>query len=183
MSAPPPPPGGVPQPNPGRQRVSSHGLRQSPAGKNGREATRPESVCTSARATVYAVAAVSRPIHIGVGSKDTCSKDLRSAFRVLLEKLDRVAHRQNGFGRIIGNLAAKFFLECHDELDGVEAVGTKIVDEAGVFSHLVGFDAEVLNDNFLHPLANVTHRFNLIFQRDPITWPRNPVSFEYQRSL
>src|SRR4029079_7510140 len=45
----------------------------------------------------------------------------RSAFCVLLEKLDRVAHGQNGLGCIVGNLAAEFFFKGHHELDGVEA--------------------------------------------------------------
>ena len=30
------------------------------------------------------------------------------------------------------------------------------------FRHLVGLDAEVLDDDLLHPLANITHRFNLV---------------------
>src|SRR5208282_6395863 len=70
-----------------------------------------------------------------------------SAFRVLFEELDGVAHGENGFGGVVGNLATKFLLEGHDELDRVEAVGAEIIDETGVFGYLVGLDAEMLHDD------------------------------------
>src|SRR6476660_2375237 len=88
-----------------------------------------------------------------------CDSVPRSALCVLFEELDGVADCQNGFGGIVGYLAAKFLLEGHDELDRVEAVGAEIVDETGVFRDLVGLDAEMLNDDLLNPLANITHRF------------------------
>jgi hypothetical protein len=91
----------------------------------------------------------------------------RLALSVLFEKFDGVAHRQNGLGGIVGNFAAEFFLKSHDQLDRIETVGAKIVDEAGVLGHLIGLDAEMFYDDFLHALANITHRSNLILQRDP----------------
>src|SRR5262245_2531448 len=85
-----------------------------------------------------------------------------SALRVLLEELDGVADRQDGLGGIVRDLAAELFLERHDEFNRVEAVSTEIVDEAGVLGHLLGFDAQMLHDDLFHPLANVTHRCNLV---------------------
>src|SRR5262249_50840389 len=85
-----------------------------------------------------------------------------SALRVLLEELDGVADRQNSLGSVVGDLAAELFLERHDEFNRVEAVSTKIVDEAGILRHLLGFDAQMLHDDLLHPLANVTHRCTLV---------------------
>jgi hypothetical protein len=41
-------------------------------------------------------------------------------------------------------------------------VSTEIVDEAGVLGHLFGLDAQMLHDDLFHPLANVTHRCNLV---------------------
>ena len=46
--------------------------------------------------------------------------------------------------------------------DGVETVGAKIVDETGLFGHFVGLYPQVLHDDLFHPLANVTHRSNLV---------------------
>src|SRR6478609_4679927 len=88
-----------------------------------------------------------------------------SAFRVLFEKFHRIADGQNGLGGIIGNLAAEFLFESHHELDCVETVGAKIVDEARLIGHFVGLYAQVLHDNLFHPLANVTHRSNLVLFR------------------
>src|ERR1700734_3123371 len=100
----------------------------------------------------------------------------RSAFGVLFEELDRVADGQNGFGRVIGNLATKFLFEGHDEFDRIEAIGAEIIDEAGVIRDLVGLDAQMLHDDLLYPLANITHCSNLFVQREPInvlvlSWP------------
>ncbi len=86
----------------------------------------------------------------------------RSALRVLLEEFDGVAHRQDGLGSIIGNLAAELLLERHDQLDRIEAVGAEVVDEARVLGHLVRFDSQMLHNDLFHPLANVTHRCNLV---------------------
>src|SRR4029079_5781021 len=86
----------------------------------------------------------------------------RSAFGVLFKKLNRVANGQNGFSGVVRDLAAKFFFKGHNELNRVEAVGAKIVDKAGLIGHLVGFYAQVLHDDLFHPLANVTHRSNLV---------------------
>jgi hypothetical protein len=81
-----------------------------------------------------------------------------SAFCVLFEKLDRVTYGQNGLGGVVRDLAAEFFLKCHHELDSVETVSTKIIYETGILGHLVRLNPEMLDHNFLHPLANVAHR-------------------------
>src|SRR5664280_393466 len=85
-----------------------------------------------------------------------------SAFSVLFEKFDGIADGQDRFGGIVGNLAAEFLFESHHELDGVETVGAKIVDKTRLLGHLVGFYSQVLHDDLFHPLANVTHRSNLV---------------------
>src|SRR5579864_453485 len=92
----------------------------------------------------------------------------RSAFGVLFEELDRVADGQNGLRRVVGNLATEFLFEGHDEFDRVEAIGAEIIDEAGVIRDLVGLDAQMLHDDLLYPLANITHCSNLFVQREPI---------------
>jgi hypothetical protein len=88
-----------------------------------------------------------------------------SAFGVLFKKFDRVADGQNGLGGVIGNFTMEFFLEGHHELDGVEAVGTEVVDETRLFRNLVGLHAQVLHDDLLNSLANVTHRSDLVLFR------------------
>src|SRR5271170_269544 len=90
-----------------------------------------------------------------------------SALRVFFEELDRIAYGQNGLGGVVGNLATKFFLESHDQLDRVEAIGAEIVDETGVLRNLVGLDAEMLDDDLFHPLANITHRFQPLLSTRP----------------
>src|SRR5436190_6313532 len=85
---------------------------------------------------------------------------VESALCVLLEEFHGITDRENRLGGIVPNLAAELFHERHDELDGIEAIGAEVVDETRGFGHLVGFDAEMLHDNLLHSLGNVTHRFH-----------------------
>src|SRR3954454_17483958 len=80
------------------------------------------------------------------------------AFGVLFEEFNSVAHSQNRLSGIVGNLAAEFLFEGHDEFDRIQAVGPKIIDEARAFGHLLRLHAQVLHDDLLNPLANVTHR-------------------------
>src|ERR1700733_5858309 len=62
---------------------------------------------------------------------------LESGLR-LVDVLDSVAHGHNGLGGIVGNFNSEFFLEGHDEFDGVEAVGSEIFDEGRAVRDLVG---------------------------------------------
>src|SRR6185437_10808092 len=77
-----------------------------------------------------------------------------------LDKAHRVLDGDDLLGRVIGDFAPEFFLERHDQLDRVEAVGTQIVDKAGVLSHLGIVDAKVLDDDLLDPLGDVAHPFS-----------------------
>src|SRR4051794_10903664 len=90
----------------------------------------------------------------------------RSAFRVFLKKFDRVADGQDGLSGVIGDFAAEFFLKGHHKLDRIEAVGAEIVDKACPFGYFFGLDAQMFHDDLLNPLANVTHRSNLV----PFDW-------------
>src|SRR6476620_11866597 len=78
-----------------------------------------------------------------------------SGGRVLLQELDGVAHGQNSFCGIVRDLAAKLFLEGHDQLDSVAAVGPQIVDDARTVGDLVGLDTEMLHYNLLYALTAI----------------------------
>src|ERR1700682_7500 len=72
---------------------------------------------------------------------------------ILLEETDGIGGGQNGLRRIRGNLDAELLLEGHDEFDRVEAVGTEVIDKAGVLGNLLGIDAEMLNHDLLNPFC------------------------------
>src|SRR3569833_306080 len=76
---------------------------------------------------------------------------------VFFDVLVGIADGRDLLGRIVGNLDADLFLERHHQFDDVETVGAQIVDEAGVGGHLVGFDAEVLDNDLLHAFGGVAH--------------------------
>ncbi|PAV74279.1 hypothetical protein WR25_27087 [Diploscapter pachys] len=81
--------------------------------------------------------------------------------RAFLARGDRVLDGRDLLGGIVGDLDPELFLERHDELDDVEAVGTQVVDEARVLGHLVGFDAEMLDDDLLHAVGGLAHVYSL----------------------
>jgi hypothetical protein len=55
------------------------------------------------------------------------------------------------------NFAAELLLESDHKLNGVEAVGTKIIDEARALRHLVRVDPETFHDDLLNSFHNVSH--------------------------
>src|SRR5262245_55696559 len=75
----------------------------------------------------------------------------------LLDEFDGVADGLNRLGGIVGNLDAELLLESHDQFDVVETVGAEIINEACLRSHLFRVDPQVLDNDLLHPLCNVTH--------------------------
>src|ERR1700681_4092515 len=91
-----------------------------------------------------------------------------SAFRVLFKKFCGVANGQNRLRGVIGNFATEFFFKRHYELDGIEAVGAKVVNEARVVDHFFGFNTKVFDHDLLNSLANLTHRStSCLFPLDP----------------
>src|SRR6202521_830532 len=91
-----------------------------------------------------------------------------SAFCVLFEKLCGVADGQNRLRGIIRNFATEFFFKRHHELDGIEAVGAEVVNEARVVDHFFGFNTKVFDHDLLYSLANLTHRStSCLFPLDP----------------
>src|ERR1700674_3279590 len=114
--------------------------------------------------------------HQGRGQGKACASS-----RLLFEKLDGVADGEDGLGGIVGNLATELFLEGHDQLDGVEAVGAEIIDEARLLGDLFRVDPEVLDDDFLHPLGNVAHRSTLLRPFQFVVPPRKPQRAAWRR--
>ena len=104
-------------------------------------------VANSATGSLVVARAV---LEAALGARDLQSSSGRA--RVLLEEFHGVADGLDLLGGIIGNLAAEFLLERHHQLDGIEAVGAQIIDEARVVGDLVGLDPEVLDNDLLHAL-------------------------------
>ena len=50
------------------------------------------------------------------------------------------SYSQDARGRIVRDRTTEFLLEGHDEFDGIEAVGTKIVDGNSIVRDLIGID-------------------------------------------
>jgi hypothetical protein len=74
-----------------------------------------------------------------------------------LDEVDGILHGLDLFRRVIGNFATEFFLEGHDEFDGIQAVSAQIVDEIGGLRDLGFVNAEMFDHNLLHAFGNVAH--------------------------
>src|SRR5262245_32323401 len=98
-----------------------------------------------------------RGLNSTAGRRLHAPRDVASSGCILLQELDGVPDRQDGLRRIVGNLAAEFFLEGHDQLDSVEAVGPKVVDEARVLGDLVRLDSEMLHHDLFYALRDIAH--------------------------
>src|SRR5690606_14847159 len=99
--------------------------------------TRPRPVTTTRLMAAWAGTSIARG-----------RNDLRPGWSgVRLDIGDGVLYGQNLLGGFVGDFAAELFLEGHDELDGIEAVGAQIVDEARVFGDLAFVDTQVLDND------------------------------------
>src|SRR5579859_2102116 len=90
--------------------------------------TSPIPVTTTRLMTVHAFCELPRPE--GGAPGFGCYRN--SALLMGFDEGHRVLDGDNLFGVPIGDFTAEFFFERHDQLDGIEAVGAEIVDEAGV---------------------------------------------------
>jgi hypothetical protein len=77
---------------------------------------------------------------------------------MFVDIFDGVGNGTDLLGGVVGYFYAEFFLEGHDQFNDVEAVRTKIVNEAGIFSDLFGLNAQMLNDDFFDPIGSVAHQ-------------------------
>jgi hypothetical protein len=73
------------------------------------------------------------------------------------EKLHRIADGHDRLRLIVRDFNAELFLKSHDKLNRVERIGAKVVNEIGVIDHLVGFNAQMLDNNLLYALSDIAH--------------------------
>jgi hypothetical protein len=78
-------------------------------------------------------------------------------FQVRANVVDRLLHRGDLLGILVGNLGFEFLFECHDELNRVQRIGAKIIYERRLVLDLGFVDAELLGDDFLDSLLYVFH--------------------------
>src|SRR3546814_14608205 len=71
-------------------------------------------------------------------SSDVCSSDLLLGF-------------------LVGDLALEFFFERHHQFDGVERVGTEVVDAGSAVADLFFLDAQLFDDDFLDAFFDAAH--------------------------
>src|SRR5258708_24037147 len=82
---------------------------------------------------------------------------LLAAFRVLIDVIDRVFDGADLFSVFVGNLDVESFFKGHDQLDGVERIGAKVVHEGGVRRDFALVNSELFNDDLLHFLFHCSH--------------------------
>src|SRR5690606_17787967 len=93
--------------------------------------TTPSPVITTRRRLTYLLLARFRQKAGAPGrsrsARPSCARR-RSALRIRLHVIDRLLDRRDLLGFLVGNLGFELVLERHHQLDGVERVGTQIVD-------------------------------------------------------
>src|SRR5262245_56951224 len=74
--------------------------------------------------------------------------------RVALDVLDGLLHARDLLGILVRNLDSELLFEGHYELDGIERVSAKIVDERRIRRHLFFIDSQLLHDDLLDLICN-----------------------------
>src|SRR5918996_4811020 len=70
---------------------------------------------------------------------------------VCLDIIDGILDSGDAFCILIWDLDVKFLFERHDEFHRVQGVSPKIVYERGLRGDFILLDAQLLDDNLLHP--------------------------------
>src|SRR5215471_7963309 len=75
----------------------------------------------------------------------------------LVDVVDGLVDGGDLFGVLVRNLDLEFLFEGHHQLDGVERVGSQIVDERSVVRDLFLFDAQLFGNDGLDLLLDCAH--------------------------
>src|SRR5215469_14222539 len=97
---------------------------------------------TPSRSEVHSSSAV-LPMGVTAPSPVTTTRrlsTLSASLLVLFDVRDRVSHRSDLLGVLVGNLEVALLLERHHQLHRVERVGPEVLDELGVRVDLVLLD-------------------------------------------
>ena len=127
------------------------------AGDSSRTVTETPGEAVLAGASTYMAQARIDREQIRSQNKDTLNEIINNTNLSETERQSAVQSMVEMTELVEKESATELLLERHHELDDVEAVRTQIVDEARFFGHLVGFDAEVLNDDLLNAVGGVAH--------------------------
>ena len=80
-----------------------------------------------------------------------------------LEALDDLADRRELLGVLLGNRRAELLLKCHDQLYAVKRVSAEIVDERRLCGHLLGVDAQLLDNDVFYAIFKLScHSLELL---------------------
>jgi hypothetical protein len=71
---------------------------------------------------------------------------------IRVDVADDIAHGKQLLRFVVGHLDAELFLKCHDQLDGIEGISTKVLDEFCVNGDLLGTHAELLHNDILYTI-------------------------------
>src|SRR6266404_2136340 len=79
---------------------------------------------------------------------------------MVLDVIDRVLHRLDGFGLVIRDLEVEGLFKSHDELHPVERIGAQVIDEGGASRDLAGLHAQLIVDDLPDLFLNIRHSYS-----------------------
>src|SRR5690554_3742338 len=79
--------------------------------------------------------------------------------RVRVNVVDGFLYSGDLLGFFVRNFSLEFFFQSHDQLNGVQRVGTQIFDERSTVGNFFQFDTQLFGYNFLNALFNSAHCF------------------------
>ena len=86
-----------------------------------------------------------------IGATGLPSLPAESGFAALtgVDEVDRLLNSRNFFGFLVRNLGFEFFFESHYQFNGIQRVGTKVIDERSIVGDFFFLDTQLLgNDAF-----------------------------------
>ena len=74
-----------------------------------------------------------------------------------LDVVDSLLNGRDFLGVFVRDFALELFFQRHHEFDGIQRVGTQIIDKGSVFRHVLFLGAELLGDDFFNAFFDVAN--------------------------
>ena len=97
------------------------------------------------------------PMNTTLSVRDQRPRATSGLSAALGDVIDRLLNGRDLLGVFVGNLGFELFLQCHHQLDGVERIGTEIVDEGSVIGDFFFLHAQLFGDDGFDLLFNTAH--------------------------
>ena len=82
---------------------------------------------------------------------------LGEVFKVGVDVADGLTHGGDIFSLLVRNFRLEFLFQRHDQLNGIQRIGAKVIHERGLGGDFLFLDAKLFDNDLFYALFNTAH--------------------------